>query len=182
MRRRRDPPDHRRSTRSTISTGSPPSRAARMRLSRGTNARPCGSVCSVGAASAPNGQLSGDRDGRGSSAGPPSTATANRSSGPERTVRSRAGRPRGRCTGARSRRPGVSSRPRAARHTRHRRVRGSRPARTRHRHRGRTDPEAAGGTHPARHAGGPGAESCSTRCHPWITATPDPALRTDIAR
>ena len=24
--------------------------------------------------------------------------------------------------------------------------------------------------------------SCSTRCHPWITATPDPAFRTDIAR
>jgi len=51
MRRRRGPPDHRRSTRSTTSTGSRRSGAERTNLSEDTNAHPCGAVCSVGAAS-----------------------------------------------------------------------------------------------------------------------------------
>jgi hypothetical protein len=50
MRRRRDPPDHRRCTRSTTPTGSPRSGAERTKLSGDTNAHPCGAVCSVGAA------------------------------------------------------------------------------------------------------------------------------------
>jgi hypothetical protein len=51
MRRRRDPPDHRLSTRSTTSTGSPRSGTERTKLSGNTNADPCGAVCSIGVAS-----------------------------------------------------------------------------------------------------------------------------------